>query len=61
LVLPAALSRAEIATAISESGGIYHFIDRAMGPLFGTGVRVGAIRLVLWTPDGDATVTPDRE
>ena len=36
LVLPAALSKAEMATAMPESGGIYLYIDRAMGPLLGT-------------------------
>ena len=32
IVLPAALSKAEMATAMPESGGTYLFIDRAMGP-----------------------------
>ena len=36
IVLPAALSKAEMATAMPESGGTYLFIDRAMGPLPGT-------------------------
>ncbi|MFV2000619.1 MAG: APC family permease, partial [Acidimicrobiia bacterium] len=36
VVLPAALSKAEMATAMPQSGGTYLFIDRAMGPLMGT-------------------------
>ncbi len=42
VVLPAALSKAEMATAMPESGGTYLYIDRAMGPLFGTIAGVGA-------------------
>lgn len=36
VVLPAALSKAEMATAMPEAGGTYLYIDRAMGPLLGT-------------------------
>ncbi len=36
VVIPAALSKAEMATAMPMSGGTYLFIDRAMGPLMGT-------------------------
>lgn len=36
IVLPAALSKAEMATAMPESGGTYLFIERALGPLVGT-------------------------
>lgn len=36
VVLPAALSQSEMATAMPESGGTYLYIDRAMGPLMGT-------------------------
>jgi amino acid transporter len=42
VVLPAALSKAEMATAMPESGGTYLYIDRAMGPLFGTVAGIGA-------------------
>ncbi|WP_231186724.1 amino acid permease [Haladaptatus sp. DYF46] len=42
IVLPAALSKAEMATAIPEAGGTYLFIDRAMGPLPGTIAGIGA-------------------
>jgi amino acid transporter/nucleotide-binding universal stress UspA family protein len=42
VVLPAALSKAEMATAMPEAGGTYLFIDRAMGPLYGTIAGVGA-------------------
>ncbi|CAN5915885.1 APC family permease [soil metagenome] len=36
VVLPAALSKAELSTAMPKSGGTYLFIDRALGPLMGT-------------------------
>ena len=42
VVLPAALSKAEMATAMPESGGTYLYIDRAMGPLAGTIAGIGA-------------------
>lgn len=35
-VLPAALSKAELATAMPSSGGAYIYIERAFGPVFGT-------------------------
>jgi len=36
LVIPAVLSKAELATAMPKAGGTYFFIDRSMGPLMGT-------------------------
>jgi APA family basic amino acid/polyamine antiporter len=42
VVLPAALSKAEMATAMPESGGTYLYIDRALGPLAGTIAGFGA-------------------
>ncbi|MFC2092056.1 APC family permease, partial [Elusimicrobiota bacterium] len=36
LVLPAILSKAELVTAMPKAGGVYFFIDRSFGPLFGT-------------------------
>ncbi len=36
VVLPAALSKSEMATAMPVAGGAYLYIDRAMGPLMGT-------------------------
>jgi APA family basic amino acid/polyamine antiporter len=42
VVLPAAASKAEMATAMPESGGTYLYIDRAMGPLAGTVAGIGA-------------------
>ena len=42
VVLPAALSKAEMATAMPESGGTYLYIDRALGPLFGTIAGIGS-------------------
>jgi amino acid transporter len=41
LVLPAALSKSEMATAMPRAGGTYLYIERAMGPLFGTIAGVG--------------------
>jgi APA family basic amino acid/polyamine antiporter len=42
VVMPAALSKSEMATAMPESGGTYLYIDRALGPLFGTIAGIGA-------------------
>lgn len=36
LAFPTMLSKAELATAMPRSGGVYYFIDRAMGPMAGT-------------------------
>jgi APA family basic amino acid/polyamine antiporter len=41
VVLPNALSKAEMATAFPEDGGTYLYIDRAGGPLFGTIAGLG--------------------
>ncbi|MEZ3115294.1 amino acid permease [Halobaculum sp. MBLA0147] len=41
LVLPAALSKSEMATAMPEAGGTYVYIERGMGPLLGTVAGVG--------------------
>ncbi len=41
MVLPAALSKAELATAMPTSGGTYVYIDRAFGPLAGTIAGLG--------------------
>ncbi len=40
-VIPAALSKAELATAMPTSGGTYVYIDRAFGPLAGTIAGLG--------------------
>ena len=40
-VLPAALSKSEMATAMPEAGGTYIYIERGMGPLLGTIAGVG--------------------
>jgi len=36
IVTPAMLSKAELATAMPKSGGVYFFTHRSLGPLFGT-------------------------
>ncbi len=36
LVIPAMLSKAELATAMPKAGGTFFFIDRSMGPMMGT-------------------------
>ncbi|MCU4800992.1 amino acid permease [Halobacteria archaeon HArc-gm2] len=41
LVLPAALSKSEMATAMPQAGGTYIYIERGMGPLLGTIAGVG--------------------
>ena len=38
-VLPAALSKSELATAMPTSGGTYVYLERAFGPLTGTVFR----------------------
>ncbi len=35
-ILPAVLSKSELATAMPSSGGAYVYIERALGPIFGT-------------------------
>jgi amino acid transporter/nucleotide-binding universal stress UspA family protein len=40
-VLPAALSKSELATAMPTSGGTYVYIERAFGPLLGTIAGIG--------------------
>lgn len=41
LVLPAALSASEMATAMPEDGGSYVYVERGMGPLLGTIAGIG--------------------
>ncbi|EMA00410.1 amino acid permease [Haloferax denitrificans] len=41
LVVPAALSKSEMATAMPKAGGTYIYIERGMGPLLGTVAGVG--------------------
>jgi|GEM_PF-14348 len=36
LVVPAMLSKAELASALPRAGGTYYYLDRSMGPLVGT-------------------------
>ena len=35
-LIPAMLSKVELATAMPRAGGVYYFLDRSMGPLMGT-------------------------
>jgi amino acid transporter/nucleotide-binding universal stress UspA family protein len=41
LVVPAALSKSEMATAMPEAGGTYLYIERGMGPMLGTIAGIG--------------------
>ncbi len=41
LVLPAAISAAEMATAMPEDGGAYIYVERGMGPVLGTVAGIG--------------------
>ena len=36
LILPSMFSKAELSTALPRAGGTYFFLDRALGPMFGT-------------------------
>ena len=40
-ILPAALSKSELATAMPSSGGTYVYIERAFGPILGTVAGIG--------------------
>ena len=40
-ILPASLSKSELATAMPTSGGTYVYIERAFGPIFGTISGIG--------------------
>ena len=41
LIIPAALSASEMATAMPEDGGSYVYVERGMGPLLGTIAGIG--------------------
>lgn len=43
-LIPAMMSKVELATAMLRSGGVYYFLDRSLGPVLGT---VGGIRIWL--------------
>ena len=47
-VLPAALSKAELATAMPTSGGTYVYIDRTFGPMAGTVSGLGLFLSILF-------------
>ena len=40
-LIPAMFSVAELATAMPRAGGVYYFLDRSLGPLFGTVGGIG--------------------
>lgn len=40
-LIPAIVSKIELATAMPRAGGVYYFLDRALGPLFGTIIGIG--------------------
>jgi len=42
LILPAMFSVVELSTAMPRAGGAYYFIDRSLGPLFGTVGGIGS-------------------
>jgi amino acid transporter/mannitol/fructose-specific phosphotransferase system IIA component (Ntr-type) len=49
-LVPALLSNAELSTAMPRAGGVYYFLDRSMGPLFGTVGGIGSwLGLILKT------------
>ena len=49
-LVPAMLSIVELSTAMPRAGGSYYFLDRALGPLFGTIGGIGTwLALVLKT------------
>jgi len=49
-LLPGLLAKAELATAMPRSGGDYYFLDRSMGPLWGTMSGFGTwVSLILKT------------
>ena len=39
-ILPAVLSKSELATAMPSSGGAYVYIERALGPIFGSVIEI---------------------
>lgn len=49
-LVPAVFSMAELSTAMPRAGGIYYFLDRSLGPLFGTIGGIGTwLALILKT------------
>jgi len=42
IAMATAVSMAELATGMPKAGGTYYFISRAMGPVFGTIIGIGA-------------------
>lgn len=49
-LIPALFSNAELSTAMPRAGGMYYFLDRSLGPLFGTVGGIGSwLALILKT------------
>lgn len=46
-ILPAAMSKSELATSMPSSGGTYVYVERTFGPLFGTIVGLGLFLSIL--------------
>ncbi|MHC5005698.1 MAG: APC family permease [Planctomycetota bacterium] len=47
-LVPGIISKTELCTAMPRAGGIYYFLDRSMGPVFGTIGGIGSwLTLVL--------------
>ena len=57
-VLPAALSKSELATAMPTSGGTYVYLERAFGPLTGTIAGLGLwLSLLLKSSGSEFVIT----
>ena len=55
-ILPAALSKSELSTAMPTSGGTYVYLERTFGPLAGTLAGLGLFMSILLILSSGATV-----
>ena len=46
-LIPAMLSLVELSTAMPRAGGVYYFLDRSMGPFFGTIGGIGTFLVLI--------------